>query len=64
LTVPLPDPLGFEVIAIHASLLTAVHVHPGPAVTEKLPVPPEEVKLTLEGLIEYVHPPPPPDSSC
>ena len=35
---PLPDPPAVTVI--HPALLTAVHAHPGAAVTALLPVPP------------------------
>ena len=44
LTVPPPLPLVPEVIVIHATLLDAVHVHPGRVETLTLPLPPLEVK--------------------
>jgi hypothetical protein len=40
LTVPLPDPLAPELIVIQFALLDAVQLHPLPAFTFTLPVPP------------------------
>ncbi|KJU86208.1 hypothetical protein MBAV_001597 [Candidatus Magnetobacterium bavaricum] len=48
---PLPLPELPAVIVIQATLLEAVHVQPVFAVTLTLPVPPEDAKLLLVGLI-------------
>jgi len=53
--VPLPLPLLPDVIVIQETLLLADQVHPLPALTEKLPLPPPAGMLgLLVGEIEYV----------
>ena len=49
-TVPLPLPLAPEVIVIHDAPGTAVHVHPGDAVTLNEPVPPATGTVAPEAL--------------
>jgi hypothetical protein len=56
LTVPLPLPFAPELIVIHASLLTAVQLHPVPAVTVTEPVAAaDDVRLDAVGEIVKVH---------
>ena len=57
LTLPLPlPPGGLEVILIHGTLGVAVQVHPLPAVTETLPLPPDAGTFCESGEIENVQP--------
>src|SRR5262249_47026092 len=56
-----PEPLVADVIIIHESLGSAVQAQLESALILNVPVPPVELKAWLEGVSEYVHPPPPPD---
>ena len=52
---PLPVPLLPEVMLIQETLAAAHQPQPEEVVTLTEPVPPEELKASLVGLIEYVH---------
>jgi hypothetical protein len=57
LTVPLPlPPGGFDVIRIQSTLLLACQLQPPPAVTETVPLPPDDGTFCESGEIENVHP--------
>jgi len=51
-TGPFPVPLAPDVMAIHESLLVAVHAQPAPAVTVTVPVEAAAPTLWLGGAIE------------
>jgi hypothetical protein len=51
-TAPFAVPVAPDVIAIHASLLVAVHAQPAPAVTVTVPVVAAAPTFWLEGAIE------------
>jgi hypothetical protein len=54
-TVPLAEPLAPPVTVIQLALLAAVHVHPVPAVTFALAVPPPAGSACVVGDTVYVH---------
>ena len=57
LMLALPPPLGgFDVIRIHGALLLASQLHPPPAVTETVPLPPDAGTFCESGEIENVQP--------
>src|SRR6266550_5410810 len=55
-TVPAPLPLAPAVMVIHGALLVAVHAQPAPAVTETVPLPPEEGTVCVSGDTANVQP--------
>ncbi len=50
-TAPLPEPLAPEVTVTHAAVLLAVQLHPSPAVTATVPLPPAAASDASGGLI-------------